>query len=158
MEYCHGGDLISHLLTNNFTHAQIRYYAAVALLCLEYLHNMKVMYRDLKLDNICLKKDGTPRLIDFGLSKADIPLGTYTSTFCGTFVFMPPEMFTGPEYTHTVDYWQLGAMIYMMQFRRNPFIANNDEQLASDICNKELKIINKEDPDLNEIVLGKLNS
>ncbi|MEN2500749.1 MAG: Serine/threonine-protein kinase pkn3, partial [Marteilia pararefringens] len=153
LEYCSGGDLISLIIEKPFLKEQVLYYSAVALSCLDFLHNESIIYRDLKLDNICLKHDGTPRLVDFGLSKVDIKLGAYTNTFCGTYVFLPPEMFLGPEYNHTLDYWQLGSLIYTMKYRSNPFIADTDELLAKEICNSYLKFPNDDDPLLNDIIL-----
>lgn len=69
LEYCQGGELFTllsrkHRLKEN----QARFYAAQILLALEHLHNHKVLYRDLKPENVLICYDGYIKLTDFGLS------------------------------------------------------------------------------------------
>lgn len=45
------------------------FYASEIILALEYLHEQKVIYRDLKPENVLLGRDGHIKLSDFGLSK-----------------------------------------------------------------------------------------
>lgn len=71
MEYCPGGDL--HVLrqkqmSKHFSEQAVRFYVAEALLALEYLHMLGVVYRDLKPENILVREDGHIMLTDFDLS------------------------------------------------------------------------------------------
>ncbi|XP_058739536.1 serine/threonine-protein kinase OXI1-like [Vicia villosa] len=72
MDYCHGGNL--HYLKKKqpekkFSEEAIRFYAVELVLALEYLHNLGVVYRDLKLENIMIQQSGHIMLVDFDLSK-----------------------------------------------------------------------------------------
>lgn len=71
-------------------------------------------YRDLKLDNLLLDKEGFVKIADFGLCKENMWHGTRTSTFCGTPEFLAPEVLTDVSYTRAVDWWGLGVLIYEM--------------------------------------------
>lgn len=84
MEYVSGGDLMWHIQRNYFTEAQAKFYGCEVLLALEYFHSHKILYRDLKLDNILLSVEGHVKLADYGLCKEGMGYGATTSTFCGT--------------------------------------------------------------------------
>ncbi|KAK7266059.1 hypothetical protein RIF29_18699 [Crotalaria pallida] len=71
IDYCHGGNLLS--LRNKqsekmFSDDTIRFYAVELVLALEYLHNLGIVYRDLKPDNIMIQQNGHIMLVDFDLS------------------------------------------------------------------------------------------
>ena len=87
MEYCEGGSLENYL-KDPFNIDRVRFYAAQILEGLIYLHlKQKVLYRDLKAENILLDKNGEVKLSDFGLSK----YGGGVS-FCGTPNYIAPEV------------------------------------------------------------------
>ena len=73
-----------------------------------------LFYRDLKLDNLLLDREGFVKIADFGLCKENMWHGTRTSTFCGTPEFLAPEVLTDVSYTRAVDWWGLGVLIYEM--------------------------------------------
>ncbi|KAJ1427893.1 Serine/threonine-protein kinase, active site [Sesbania bispinosa] len=71
IDYCHGGNL--HSLRKKqtekmFSDDTIRFYAAELVLALEYLHELGIVYRDLKPENVMIQENGHIMLIDFDLS------------------------------------------------------------------------------------------
>lgn len=86
-----------------------------------YLHQNGVIYRDLKPDNIGYDESGHITLIDFGLSKD----GLIGKSFCGSYLYLPPEMITAQNYNCTVDWYMLGAVLYELSTGRTPFLAND---------------------------------
>ena len=69
MDYCPGGDLMSYLISRDtLDENEARFYLAEIILCVDSLHKMNCIHRDLKPDNILIGKDGHIKLSDFGLS------------------------------------------------------------------------------------------
>ncbi|XP_076867862.1 serine/threonine-protein kinase N2 isoform X2 [Brachyhypopomus gauderio] len=139
MEYSPGGDLMTHIHTSIFTERQTRFYAACVLLGLEFLHQNKIVYRDLKLDNLLMDADGFVRIADFGLCKEGMGHGDRTSTFCGTPEFLAPEVLTDSTYTRAVDWWGLGVLIYEMLVGESPFPGDDEEEVFDSIVNDEVR-------------------
>ncbi|TMS23499.1 Serine/threonine-protein kinase N2 [Larimichthys crocea] len=94
MEYTAGGDLMMHIHTDVFTEPRAVFYAACVVLGLQFLHDHKIVYRDLKLDNLLLDTDGYVKIADFGLCKEGMGFGDRTSTFCGNSRVFGPR---GPD-------------------------------------------------------------
>ncbi|KAJ2937475.1 hypothetical protein O0L34_g17518 [Tuta absoluta] len=70
MEYANGGELFFHLSRERcFSEERTRFYGAEIVSALGYLHAEGIIYRDLKLENLLLDKDGHIKIADFGLCK-----------------------------------------------------------------------------------------
>uniref|UniRef100_A0A8C2L5V1 protein kinase C n=1 Tax=Cyprinus carpio TaxID=7962 RepID=A0A8C2L5V1_CYPCA len=139
MEYSPGGDLMTHIHNNVFSERQTRFYSACVLLGLEFLHQNRIVYRDLKLDNLLMDSDGFVRIADFGLCKEGMGHGDRTSTFCGTPEFLAPEVLTDSTYTRAVDWWGLGVLIYEMLVGESPFPGDDEEEVFDSIVNDEVR-------------------
>ncbi|XP_026103588.1 serine/threonine-protein kinase N2-like isoform X1 [Carassius auratus] len=139
MEYSPGGDLMTHIHNSIFSERQARFYSACVLLGLEFLHQNRIVYRDLKLDNLLMDSDGFVRIADFGLCKEGMGYGDRTSTFCGTPEFLAPEVLTDSMYTRAVDWWGLGVLIYEMLVGESPFPGDDEEEVFDSIVNDEVR-------------------
>ncbi|TKR58497.1 hypothetical protein L596_029935 [Steinernema carpocapsae] len=139
MEYSMGGDLMRHIHDDIFTEERSCFYAACVLLGLEFLHSHKIIYRDLKLDNLLLDKDGYVKLADFGLCKEGMGPNDRTSTFCGTPEFLAPEVLTENTYTRAIDWWGLGVLIFEMLVGEPPFSGDDEEEIFDSIVNDDVR-------------------
>jgi len=112
MDFLPGGELQFYLWKYRvFAEKWVKFFAAEILLGLDYLHSkMKVIYRDMKPENILLDAEGHIRLTDFGLSY----IGLRASTTCGTPQYIAPEVINESEYGKEVDFWGLGCIIFEM--------------------------------------------
>jgi serine/threonine-protein kinase N2 len=139
MEYANGGDLMMHIHQEVFNETRACFYAACVVLGLQFLHDQKIIYRDLKLDNLLLDTEGYLKMADFGLCKEGIGFGDRTGTFCGTPEFLAPEVLLEPTYTRAVDWWGLGVLIYEMLVGESPFPGDIEEEIFEAITRDEVK-------------------
>ncbi|XP_010173627.2 serine/threonine-protein kinase N2 isoform X3 [Antrostomus carolinensis] len=139
MEYTPGGDLMMRIHEDVFPEHVARFYTACVVLGLQFLHEKKIVYRDLKLDNLLLDAEGFVKIADFGLCKEGIGFGDRTNTFCGTPEFLAPEVLTDISYTRAVDWWGLGVLIYEMLVGESPFPGDDEEEVFDSIVNDEVR-------------------
>ncbi|XP_042176416.1 serine/threonine-protein kinase N2 isoform X1 [Oncorhynchus tshawytscha] len=152
MEYSPGGDLMIHIHNNVFSELQTRFYSACVLLGLEFLHLNKIVYRDLKLDNLLMDADGFVKITDFGLCKEGMGHGDRTSTFCGTPEFLAPEVLTDDNYTRAVDWWGMGVLIFEMLVGESPFPGEDEEEVFDSIVNDDVQYPGCLSPDSISII------
>uniref|UniRef100_A0A8C2UF14 protein kinase C n=1 Tax=Coturnix japonica TaxID=93934 RepID=A0A8C2UF14_COTJA len=139
MEYTPGGDLMMRIHEDVFPEHTAQFYTACVVLGLQFLHEKKIIYRDLKLDNLLLDAEGFVKIADFGLCKEGIGFGDRTNTFCGTPEFLAPEVLTDISYTRAVDWWGLGVLIYEMLVGESPFPGDDEEEVFDSIVNDEVQ-------------------
>ncbi|XP_036931462.1 ribosomal protein S6 kinase-related protein isoform X2 [Acanthopagrus latus] len=113
-DYCSVGDLYtSWLLRGRFGEDEVRLFAAELGSALGFLHDLGIIHRDIKMENILLNDRGHVRLSDFGLSRR-LKRGGRAFTICGTIQYMAPEVLTGGPYNHAADWWSLGIMLFSL--------------------------------------------
>jgi serine/threonine protein kinase len=126
MEYFKEGDLRRRMRAGMRPRPALRTAIAIAH-ALEAMHGAGVLHRDLKPGNVMLREDGSPALIDFGMSK-DTALAqevTDTGLIFGTPHYMSPEQGHGEPIDARSDLYSLGVMVYEMLTREKPFAAEN---------------------------------
>ncbi|XP_072495894.1 ribosomal protein S6 kinase-related protein isoform X2 [Notamacropus eugenii] len=124
--YYSTGDLHSLWTTIGcFSEVTIRLFAAELALGVGYLHDLGIVHRDLKMENILLDERGHLKLTDFGLSR-HLPQGGRAYTICGTLQYMAPEVLSGGPYNHVVDWWSLGILLFALAAGEFPLQAEKD--------------------------------
>ena len=121
---------------------------------LEFLHNRKIIHRDIKPQNILLQGE-TPRLADFGISRA-MQTTTISSKLVGTDAYMPPEAFDGKRSVQT-DIWSVGVVLYQLLAGSLPFPQEHPSERIFAILTKEFPPLpNEIPPNLQRIVAKSL--
>ncbi|XP_001518965.1 testis-specific serine/threonine-protein kinase 2 [Ornithorhynchus anatinus] len=93
---------------------------------IKYCHDLDVVHRDLKCENLLLDKDFNVKLSDFGFSKRchrdDSGKLLLSKTFCGSAAYAAPEVLQGIPYQPKVyDIWSLGVILYIMVCGSMPY-------------------------------------
>lgn len=112
-EFVNGGELFN-LVSNqgSLSESWTLFYLAEVLTAIRYLHSNKIVFRDLKAENLLITASGHLKLIDFGFAKS-LDKGR-ARTLCGTPEYMAPEMLLNQKqgYDYAVDYWALGVLAF----------------------------------------------
>ena len=132
LNFCNGGDLY-YLLSRckKFKEGQARFYAGEVFCALQHLHSLGVIYRDLKPENVLLDGEGHVKLTDFGLSKES----NTADTFCGTPVYLAPEIWLRKTYGFEVDWWSLGCVLFEMVTGLPPFWGDTIKDVYKKVIN-----------------------
>jgi non-specific serine/threonine protein kinase/serine/threonine-protein kinase len=105
-----------------------------------YAHQNLVVHRDLKPGNILIAADGTPKLLDFGVSKLLDATREGESTATGMFLMTPeyasPEQVRGEPITTATDVYSLGVLLYELLAGRKPYLLSSrrPEELLRVVC------------------------
>jgi eukaryotic-like serine/threonine-protein kinase len=112
---------------------------------LQYAHDRELMHRDIKPGNIMLGKDGTPKILDFGLAVQEGQSRFTALGFSmGTPSHMAPEVLTSGVCSFASDQYALGVVFYQMLTGKCPFVAKNPVELGMLHLNKPVPSLQKQ--------------
>ena len=152
MEYVDGPDLKTYIKNRS----KIEIEAALKLMegilrALEHSHNSGIVHRDIKPQNILLKKDGTVKVTDFGISKV---VTSATVTFAGSMIgsvqYISPEQARGGVTNEASDIYSAGVVFYELVTGRLPFQADTAIGIAMQHMQSEFILPSEINPDVTE--------
>jgi eukaryotic-like serine/threonine-protein kinase len=124
MEYIEGADIISYSDSNSLTiNERLKLFGEVCK-AVQFAHQNLIIHRDLKPSNIIISQNGTPKLLDFGISKilnSTDEKGTVTSLGIMTPAYASPEQANGKNVTTGTDVYSLGVVLYELLTGQMPY-------------------------------------
>ena len=131
------------------------------------MNEKKLIHRALYLDNILIKykdKEKKDYIVKLKLTEASILLKYLNNNNNATYAikciflkYIAPEILKNDCYDEKSDLWSLGIIIYVLYFRKFPFVSKIIPALLKQIENVNNLLIETEDPDLSDLIKGLLN-
>nr|XP_027789697.1 serine/threonine-protein kinase Nek11 isoform X4 [Marmota flaviventris] len=154
-EYCEGRDLDYKIQEYKgsgkiFSENQIREWFIQLLLGVDYMHERRILHRDLKSKNIFLKNN-LLKIGDFGVSRLLMGSCDLATTLTGTPHYMSPEALKHQGYDTKSDIWSLACILYEMCCMDHAFTGSNFLSIV-------LKIVEGDTPSLPERYPRELNT
>jgi serine/threonine protein kinase len=128
MELLRGSDLQHAMRHSIAIRTQLEQKLAVILQVLnglEHAHATGVVHRDIKPANVFIGKDGSVKIMDFGVARLSTASLTGTGSVIGTADYMSPEQVKGAKVSGASDLFSVGAMLYELLAGRPPFRAGS---------------------------------
>ncbi|KAG9494476.1 rhodopsin kinase GRK7 [Eleutherodactylus coqui] len=123
MTIMNGGDLKFHIYNigeKGLETKRVIFYSAQMCCGLIHLHSLKIVYRDMKPENVLVDDNGNCRLSDLGLA-VKVKEGKPITSRAGTNGYMAPEILKDESYSYPVDWFAMGCTIYEMVAAHTPF-------------------------------------
>lgn len=122
MGYCDGETLALRIHRGPLPPSQALDIACQVARGLGHAHAHHIIHRDIKPSNVILTRDGTAKIVDFGLARLATPTAeTASLSLSGTLAYMSPEQLRGAAVDERTDIWSLGVTLYQMVAARLPF-------------------------------------
>lgn len=146
LELCRKRSLMEmHKRRRTLTLPEVRYFMRQIVLACKYMHDNKVIHRDLKLGNLFINDDMEIKVGDFGLATRLAFDGERKKTVCGTPNYIAPEILCKKGHSYEVDIWSLGCIMYTLLVGAPPFETSSLKTTYSKIKNNEYHLPPKMD-------------
>ena len=128
------------------------------LSAIEYLHSKQICHRDIKPENIMLSEENdlnSIKIIDFGLSAQNFDL-LINNDYCGTYIYMAPELIEKKLYFNSVDMWSIGILMFILLNKgKHPFYVKGDtkREIAKKIKIGKINFYEKISPMAKHLIL-----
>ncbi len=149
MEHIDGLTLRQHMTSTRMEMSKVLDVAVQVASALAEAHEIGIVHRDIKPDNIMLRRDAYVKVLDFGLAKlteqqatdlataSGARVKTDTGMVMGTSRYMSPEQVRGLAVDARTDIWSLGVVIYEMATGRAPFEGATTSDVIVSILERE---------------------
>jgi tRNA A-37 threonylcarbamoyl transferase component Bud32 len=102
---------------------------------LSHAHEQGILHRDVKPENVMVRRDGMLKLMDFGVAQiVDLERMTVTGQLVGSPAYMAPEVFDGKPLDFRTDVFSVGIMLYQMATGALPFSGRNPHEVLKRIA------------------------
>ena len=102
---------------------------------LGHAHSLGVIHRDVKPENVMIRKDGLIKLMDFGIAQVlDFQRMTVTGQLLGSPAYMAPEIIEGKQLDFRTDVFSVGIMLYLLATGELPFSGRNPHEVLRRIA------------------------
>jgi len=141
MEYASSGEIFDYLVAHGrMKEKEARRIYRQIVSAIDYCHNLHVIHRDLKAENLLLDSNMNVKIADFGFSNQFSP-GQRLNTWCGSPPYAAPELFQGKEYSGPeVDIWSLGVVLYVLVCGGLPFDGSTLAKLRARVLAGKFKV------------------
>ncbi|KAJ3204716.1 MAP/microtubule affinity-regulating kinase 3 [Entophlyctis luteolus] len=141
MEFAAGGEIFDYLVAHGrMKEKDARRHFRQIISAMEYCHDMHIIHRDLKAENLLLDASMNIKIADFGFSNQFNP-GECLNTWCGSPPYAAPELFQGKEYLGPeVDIWSLGVVLYVLVCGALPFDGSTLPKLRARVLAGSYKV------------------
>lgn len=151
-EFIDGETLNDYRSRSRLNTGEVLEIAIQAASALSAAHEVGIVHRDIKPDNIMIRRDGYIKVLDFGLAKLISPPSIKSSgsedptrelnttnpgTIMGTAAYMSPEQSRGTQIDHRTDLWSLGVVVYELLTGQNPFSGETPADILASVIHKE---------------------
>lgn len=145
MELCKYGNFAKFQNKRPMTEYYIHKYTKQLTNGLEYLYKNDIIHRDLKPQNLLLCENKYLKISDFGFAKSlqNVNNDNLKQTYCGSPMYMAPEILHYQHYNEKSDLWSVGIIIYEMITGNPPYRVKNFYQLVKKMNTFSFKLENK---------------